>query len=31
MKRSKRYIKKQEKKLINKKALQYIINHSNIC
>lgn len=31
MKRSKRYIKKQEKKLINKKAFQYIINHSNIC
>lgn len=31
MKRSKRYIKKQEKKLINKKALKYIINHSNIC
>lgn len=31
MKRSKRYIKKQEKKLINKKALQYIIDHSNIC
>lgn len=31
MKRSKRYIKKQEKKLINKKVLQYIINHSNIC
>lgn len=31
MKRSKKYIKKQEKKLINKKAFQYIINHSNIC
>lgn len=32
MKRSKRYIKKQEKReLINKKALRYIIEHSNIC
>lgn len=32
MKRSRKYIKKQEKrKLINKKALQYIINNSNIC
>lgn len=32
MKRSKRYIKKQQKKeLINKKVLRYIITHSNIC
>ncbi len=32
MKRSRRYIKKQEKrKLINKKALRYIIEHSNLC
>lgn len=32
MKRSKRYIKKMEKRsLINKKALYYIIAHSNIC
>lgn len=32
MKRSKRYIKKQEKReLINKKALRYIIEHSNVC
>lgn len=32
MKHSKRYIKKQEKReLINKKALRYIIEHSNIC
>lgn len=32
MKRSKRYVKKQNKKeLINKKALLYVITHSNIC
>ena len=31
MKRSKRYIKKQTKSLINKKALAKIIERSNIC
>lgn len=32
MKKSKRYVKKMEKRsLINKKALSYIISHSNIC
>lgn len=32
MKKSKRYVKKMEKRsLINKKALSYVIAHSNIC
>lgn len=31
MKLVKDTLKKQEKKLINKKALKYIIDHSNIC